>query len=167
MQALGASGVVEKAFLELASGGAAFGVGVATGFDPDLGKADDHPAEQAEDQGGLGIVNAAVILAQGHVQGMMEAAFNDPIAALEPEKASGIQLFEGQAADEIDDLGGFLALAPDSAPEPGNALHSRKAHQGGRGFPAVQHPDFVASPIVLAGHHMGARRGPRGKIAVG
>jgi hypothetical protein len=39
----------------------------------------------------------------------------DPIAPFELEKACRIPLFEGEAADEINDFGGLLPLAPEPA----------------------------------------------------
>jgi hypothetical protein len=36
---------------------------------------------------------------QRHVQGVLQATFDDPVAPLEFEKANGVQLFQGEAAD--------------------------------------------------------------------
>ena len=75
-------------------------------------------------------------------------------------------MFEGQAADEIDDLGGLLALAPDAASEPSDGLDSRKAHFLWGDILAIQDADFMSSAVVLPTQDVGARGGWRGKNAV-
>ena len=159
MQTLRAAVAVEETFLELAGGGPAAGINFTAFLQPDLGEADHHPAQQAQRKGRLGVAHPAVILAQGYIQGMVQAALDDPIAPLEFEKARRIQLFERQAADEINDFGGLFTLAPNPAPQLGDALNSGKAHLLWAGLPAIQHPDFVPPPVVLAGHGVGARGG--------
>src|ERR1017187_768550 len=57
-----------------------------------------------------GVVDPAASFTQGHVQSVMQAALDDPIAPLEFEKADGIQLFQGEAAAEMSDWS--LALTP-------------------------------------------------------
>lgn len=125
----------------------------------------DYPAKQAQGKACLGIAHATVIFAQGYVQSVMQAAFDDPIAPFESEQASGIQLFQGETADEINGFSGFLALAANASPEPGDGLNPGEAHLLGGSFPAIQHPDFVSPPVVLPRHRVGLRRGWRGKNA--
>ena len=55
-------------------------------------------------------MDPAASFTQGHVQSVMQAALDDPIAPLEFEKADGIQLFQGEAAAEMSDWS--LALTP-------------------------------------------------------
>ena len=108
-----------------------------------------------------------MVFAQGHIQRVMQAALDDPIATLEFEEACRIELFEGEAADEINDFGGLLTLAPNPASEPRDGLDSRKAHPLRADFLAIQHSNLVSSPVVLPAHRVGARSGLRGKNAVG
>jgi len=157
---------VEEAFLELAGGGPAAGIDFTAFLQPDLCETDHYPAEQAQGKGRLRVVDPAVIFAQGHIQGVMQATFDHPVAPLEFEKADGVQLFQGEAADEIIDFGGLFTLAPDPAPQFGDGLNARKTHLLGAGILAIDHPDFVSPPVVLPGHGVGLRGGRRGKNAV-
>ena len=152
--------------MELAGGGTAARIDFAAFLQPDLCETDRHPAEHAQRKGRLGVVDPAVIFTQRDVQGVMQAALDDPVAPLEFEKAGRIQLFQGEAADEINDFGGLFTLAPDPAPQPGDALNSGKAHLRRAGIPAVQHPDLASAPVALSGHGVGVRGGLRGKNAV-
>ena len=164
---MGAAVAPQEAFLELAGGRAATRVQFTALLQPGLCETDDYPAKQAQGKGRFGIADAAVILAQGDVQSVVQAAFDGPITALEFEQARRIQLVQGEAADEINELSAFLALAPNPPPEPGNGLNPGEAHLLRRGFPAIQHPDFASAPVVLPRQGVGARRGRRGKNAVG
>ena len=85
--------------MELASGGPAAGIDRTTFLQPDLGETDHDPPEQAQRKGRLGVADAALIFTQGHVQGVMQAALDDPVATLEFEQTGGIQFFQGQAAN--------------------------------------------------------------------
>ena len=152
--------------MELAGGGPAAGIEFTTFLQPDLCETDHHPAEQAQGKGRLGVADPAVIFTQRHVQGVMQAALDDPVAPLEFEKAQRIQLLEGEAADEINDFGGLFTLASDPAPQPRYGLNSGKARLLRVGILAVQDPDFVSPPVVLPSHGVGGRGGLRGKNAV-
>ena len=108
-------------------GRATAGLALATLAHPSLCETDHHPAKQAQADSGLWVADAAVVLAQGCVERVMQAAFDDPATPLELEKTGGIQLFAGQNADEVDDLGGLLPVAPDPPLPPRKGLHSGKA----------------------------------------
>ena len=165
LQALGSAIATKKALLEFACGSAAERVKFTALFQPSLREAYDEPAKEAQGKGRLGMTNPTVIFAQGYVQSVVQAAFDNPIAPLEFEQASGIQLCQGETADEINGFSGFLALAADASPKPGNGLNSGEAHLLRGNFLAIQHPDFASPPVVLAGHRVGLRRGLRGKNA--
>ena len=156
---------MEESFLELAGGGPTAGIEFAAFLQPDLCETDHYPAEQAQGEGRLGVADPALIFTQRHVQGVMQAALDDPVAPLEFEKAPRIQLLEGEAADEIDNFGGLFTLASDPAPQPRYGLNSGKAHLLRVGILAVQDPDFVSPPVVLPSHGVGGRGGLRGKNA--
>ena len=103
--------------MELAGGGTAARIDFAAFLQSGLCETDRRPADHAQRKGRLGVV--------------------DP---LEFEKAGRIQLFRGEAADEINDFGGFFTLAPDPAPQPGDALKSGKAHLRRAGSLAIRPP---------------------------
>ena len=153
--------------MELASGDAATRVDLTARVDPDLRETDHHPTKEAQRKSGLGIAHPTLVFAQADIQRVMQAALDDPIAPLEFEEARGIKLVEGEAANEINDLGGFLTLAPNPPPQSRDGLDSRKAHLLRSDFLAIQHANFVSPPVVLPGHGVGARGGSRGKNAVG
>ena len=153
--------------MEFAGGDPAERFELTARVDPNLCKTDHDATKEAQCKSGFGVADAALVLAQSDVQSVVEAAFDDPVAALEFEEALRIELLQGEAADEVNDFGGFLTLAPDPPPQPGDGLGPRKAHLLRGGFLAIQHSDLVAAPVVLPGHRVGAWRGPRGKSAVG
>lgn len=151
--------------MELAGGDPSAGIDFAALLLPCLREADDHATKQAQSERRLGITHPTMIFGEGYVQSVVQSAFDDPIASLESEPAVGVQLFQGKAADEVNDFGGFFALAADSPPEPGDGLDSGKARQLRGNLPAIQHSDFTSAPVVLARQGMSSRRGPRGKSA--
>jgi len=153
--------------LELACGDAGAGIEFAALLQPGLCKADHHPAKQAQGKGRFGMANATVILGEGYVQRVVQAAFDGPVASFKFEQVGRVQLYQGETADEINDFSGLFALASDSPPQPGDGLNPGKAHLLGGGVPAIQHSDFASAPIVLPRHRVGVRRGLRGKNAVG
>lgn len=158
---------MEEAFLEFAGGDAAARVETETGIHPSLCETDHDATKEAQCKSGIGVADPALVLAQSDVQSVVEAAFDDPVAALEFEAALRMELLQGEAANEVNDFVGFLTLAPDPPPQPGDGLDSWKVHLLRAGFLAIEHSDLVAVPVVLPGHRVGAWRGPRGKIAVG
>ena len=157
---------MEEAFLEFAGGHAAARLDFAALVNPDLCETDHHSAKQTQRKRRPWVADPAVVFAQGHVQSVMQAALDDPVATLEFEKACGVPFLEGEAADEINDFGGLLTLAPDPPPQPRDGLDPRKAHLLRGDFLAIQHSDFVSPPVVLPAQGVGARGGPRGKNAV-
>ena len=166
MQTFLAADMVTEAFLELVGRGTAAGIDLAAFFQPSLGEADDHAPEQAQHQSRIRVAHPTVILGQGYIERVMQAALDDPVAPLESEEPRRIQLFERKAADQINDLRGFLTLTPHPALEPCDGLSPRKTRLRRRRLLAVQHADFGPAAIVFPRHRMGARRGPRGKNAV-
>ena len=166
MQPLGATVASAETLLEFARGGAAARVDFTAVPQPSLGEADHNPAKQAQGKSRFGVAHTAAVFAEGNVQSMVQAAFDGPIASLEFEQASRIQLFQREAGDEINNFSSFFALAADAPTEPGDALNSGKAHLLGRSRLAIQHPDFASPAVVLPRQGMGLRRGLRGKNAV-
>jgi len=76
--------------LELAGGGPAAGIEFAAFLQPDLCETNHYPAEQAQGKGRLEVADPALIFTQRHVQGVMQAALDDPVAPFEFEKAQRI-----------------------------------------------------------------------------
>jgi len=74
---------MQETFLKLSGGGARVGIFFATAGQPNLRKAHDHTAEEAQDQGGIALAHATLILRQRHVQRVMQPALNDPVAPFE------------------------------------------------------------------------------------
>ena len=107
---------MQKTFLELPGGGARAGIFLAPTCQPNLLKAHDHTAEQAQPHGGIALAHPTLILRQGHIQRVRQPALNDPIAPLEFEDARRRQLVECQAADQVNDFGALLILAPPPVP---------------------------------------------------
>lgn len=127
VQAFRAAIAVVKLLLEVSSAGSGAGLDFAEFLQPDLGEANHDPPKQAQHQGGFWVAHPALILSQGDVEGVVQGALNHPVAALEFEESSRIELVEGVAANQANDLGGFLALALHPPFEPRNGLGSRKA----------------------------------------
>ncbi len=99
----------------LKSARVAFGLGVflSSSIDRGIGQADYHAPNRSQDAGRFGRAHPALILAQRDVQTMVESAFHNPVAALEREHSLGLELFQREAADQIDDFPGpllFLGL---------------------------------------------------------
>jgi hypothetical protein len=97
---------------------------------------------------------------------VMQAALDHPVAPLELEKAGRVQFVQGQTADEIDDLGGLFAFAPNPPPQSGNGLDAGEADLRRGDLAAIQDADFMPSPVVLPTQGVGARGRSRGKNAV-
>jgi len=126
----------------LEGAGVAFGLGVflSNSIDGSIGQADHHAPNRSQDAGGFGCANSALILAQSDVQTMVESAFHDPVAALERGHSFGLELFQGQATDQINDFPGPLLfldlriLALDPGLQSSSQASSRKDHLGGSDF---------------------------------
>lgn len=54
--------------------------------------AHDQAAKHAQNQCRIGIADPAAILVEGHIQGVMQTALNDPIAALEFHPTQRVEL---------------------------------------------------------------------------
>jgi len=105
MQAAGAAIGAAEALLEFAGGHSALGIELAALGHPDLGQADHQSAKEAQDKGGLGMAHSAVIFVQGHIQGVMQCALNDPVTAFELKEARRIHRFQREAADQVNRFG--------------------------------------------------------------
>src|SRR5689334_15013080 len=102
-----------EAALESASVGFGLGVFLSGSIDRGIGQADHHAPNRSQDAGGFGRADSALIFAQRDVQTMVESAFHNPVAPLEGEHSFGLELFQGEAADQINDFPGpllFLGL---------------------------------------------------------
>jgi len=101
MQTFLAADLVTEAFLELVGRGTTAGIDLAALVQPGLGEADDHAPEEAQHQSSIRVAHPTVILGQGYIERVMQAALDDPVAPLESEEPRRIQLFERKAADQI------------------------------------------------------------------
>ena len=152
-----------ETFLKAADRGAGFNR--SRGLQPLQRQTNGDASKHRQDQRGIAVVHPALVLGHRDIQGVMQAALNDPIAAFELQDSPRVQFLQRQAADQVNDFGGFLAVTPHSASEPSDRAGSRKARLGRRGFLAVEHPDFGPAPVPLPDHHMRALGLRRGKNA--
>src|SRR5208282_3820099 len=157
---------MEEALLELAGSRPAARIDFAAFFQPSLREAHDYPTEQAQGKGRRRVADPALIFAQSDIERVVETAFDNPVAPLELEKAGGVQLLQGQAADEIDDLRGLFAFAANAPSQPGPGLHAGEADLRWGGLAAIQDADFMPPPVGLLTQGVGARGRSRGKNAV-
>lgn len=95
-----------------------FGVALAGSIHGGIGQTQHDPPDHAQDQCRMGGPDAAEVLLQAHVQAVVQPAFNDPILAFELEQAPGLQLFQAEAANEIDDFPRPVAMAFDAGLQP-------------------------------------------------
>jgi len=159
----------------LEGAGVAFGLWVflSSAIDRGIGQADHHAPNRSQDAGGFGRANSALILAQSDVQTMVESAFHNPVAALEGEHSFGLELFQREAADQINDFPGPLlflglrVLALDPGLQSSDQASTRKDHPGGSNFQAFQASDLQAAAVAFPLQHLGLGCGPRGKNSVG
>ena len=131
-----------------------------------VGQTDDDPADHPQHARRLGRAHPAEIFLQRHIQAVMEPAFNDPVAALEPEQPFGLQLLQGVARDQIDGLVTRLPVTKHPRVQARHHLRSRKVHLAGRHGQAVQAADLHSSAVVLLPDDLRARTGARGKKPV-
>ena len=129
-----------------------------------LGNAHDQATEQFQHQRRIGMAHAAAIFIEGNIQRIMQPAFIDSIAAFEFDPAQRIELFEGQAADEIHGFGRLAAPAPHAPSQSPNQAGAGKTDLFESHFPAFQSPDLTPAPVVFAGQCPGLSRGSKGKI---
>lgn len=78
-----------------------------------VGQTEHDPPDRAQDPRGVGRPYPAQVFLQAHVQAVVQAAFNHPVPAFELEQAPRLQLFQAQAADQMDHLARPLAVALD------------------------------------------------------
>lgn len=146
-----------------------FGVGFGFGlvFAPliqgGVGQAQDDTSDGAEHTRGIGVAHAAEVFLHGDVQAMMEPAFNHPITALEPKHALGLELLQGEAADEVNDFVAPFAFAQNTGPQTRDQTRARKTHLGRIDFNQIQDPDFRAAPVLLVDTGLRVRGRLRGK----
>lgn len=152
--------------MEFSSSDPAAWVDLTALIDPDLGEADHHATKEAQCVSRIGLTHPAVIFAQSDIQSVMQSALDDPVATLELEETSRIEFFEGEAANEINNFGGFFTVPPNPTSEPGDGLDSRKAHLLRGSLLTIQHANLVSSPVVLPAQGVGLRGRWRGKKAV-
>ena len=114
----------------------------------------------------------ALILAQSDVQAVVEPAFHNPVAALEREHPLGLELFQGEAAEQINDLAsplhflGLRVLAFDPGLQASDQPCSWKLDLSGSDFQAFQVSDLQTAAVALPFEGFGLGRRLRGKNAV-
>ena len=72
-------------FLEGAGVGLGFGIVLARLIHGGVGQTHDYSSDRAKHPRRFGCAHTALVLMEGDVQTMVEPAFNDPVAALEPQ----------------------------------------------------------------------------------
>ena len=148
--------------------GVAFGFGVflSRSIDGRIGQTDDDASNGSQNTGGSRMPNPAAILLERDIQTMVQPAFDHPIAAFEREHPLSLELFQGQAAEEIDDFPAPFAASLNTRLQSGGQASSRKAHLAGGHFQALQTPNLETTAVVFAFECPRALGGPRGENPV-
>ena len=128
-----------------------------------VGQAQDHAPDRTQDACGIGVAHPAKVFLHRDIQAMMQPAFDHPITALEPEHALGLELPQGEAADEVNDFLAPFTVAQNTGPQAGHQARARKTHLGRIDFNEIQDADFRAAPVVLLSRRMRLLGWPRGK----
>lgn len=93
----------------------------------------------------------------------MQPAFNNPVAAFEFQPAQGVELCEGEAGNEVNRFGAFLASTADTSTEPGDQARSGKSDLFGSDLLAFQDPNLTSAAVAFSRQGAGLRRVRRGK----
>lgn len=167
LEALGSLACAQEALPVGFGVGLGFGLGLAPVIDGGVAQTEQDPPNGSQDARGVGIAHAAQILLHGQVQAVMQTAFNDPILAFEPQHPLGLQLFQRQAADEVNGFLAPLALAQHPGLEPRDQTGSGKARLARVHFDQFEPADFRPPPVVLLNGGLGPGAGFGGKNTVG
>lgn len=113
-----------------------------------VGQATEH----AQEEQGLGLLNATAVIIEGNIQSLVEAAFDAPALAVELEPLAGVEAFGGQTGNERD----FLVLAAAALPqEPGGLSGEGKANILGADCGGGDGPVLRLSLVGLPGARLG------------
>lgn len=146
--------------------GFGFGATLAHLIDRRIGQAEQDASDGAKHARGVGMTHAAEVFLHRDVQAVVKAAFDDPVAALELEHAQGLELIQGEAAHQVNDLLTPLALTANAGVQARDQTSARKSHLAGGDFNEFQQPDFRAASVLLLDAGLGLRRGWWGKKPV-
>lgn len=121
------------------------GLGIGLGLGPTLAslidggvrETDDQAADHAEDPRRVRITDPTAVLAQSDIQAVVEAAFDDPVPALERQHALGLQFPQATTADQEHPLGVPVPVAMRPALQARRHPRSGEAHLGRRHLQAV------------------------------
>ena len=156
-----------KEALAIALGvGFGFRSGLAEAVHCGVGEAEQNPPDGPERAGGVGITDAAQVLLHRQVQRVVEAAFDHPVAAFEPEHALGLQLIQSEAAHQENHLVAPFAFAQHAGVEARHQARAGEAGLAGSDFDQLKRADFRAPAVLLLDGDFGARAVLRGKNPV-
>lgn len=85
-----------------------------------IGQAQHDAAGHAQDQRRRRRPYPAEVFLHTHVQAVVQSTFNGPVFSFELEQTQGLQLLQGQTADQIDYFARPLAVAFDARLQPGH-----------------------------------------------
>jgi len=141
----------------------ALGVLFSSSIDCGVGQADHHAPDTPQDARCARRAHSALIFAQGNIQAMMQAAFNDPIASLDGEHPLGLEFFQSETAQQMDHFTAPVTLPFNSRFQARCQASSGKAHLARSDFQAVQKSDFQPATVVLPLEYPRLGRRLRGK----
>ena len=96
-----------------------------------IGQAEHDPPNHSQHQRRIRRPDPTQVLQHGHVQAVVESAFNDPVVPLELEHSQGLQLLQAPAAQQKHHLAGPFAPAFDAGFQTGRQAGARKPDLAG------------------------------------
>ena len=123
-------------------------------------QADREAAEQAQDPDGVAVADAAVVLAGGGIEALVQAAFDTPVLPIGLEPLLGVEAVGFAAGQQPN---GFGLVRADMPVELGGLRDMREADLLRRGRAGVNLSAFATAAVAFLAPSHGLCHGPRGK----